>query len=161
MRIQPATLEQLPQLLLLYAQAREFMVQHGNPSQWGTNRPCPQQLRQDILDHCLFLCMEGSQCAAVFCLRPGPDETYAQIQQGQWLNQHPYGVVHRIISTREIPGAATFCLEYALQQYKNLRIDTHEQNRPMRSLLQKLGFTQCGTIYVEDGTPRFAYQKCL
>ena len=42
---------------------------------------------------------------------------------------------------------------------KNIRIDTHEDNRIMQHLLDKYGFAKCGCIYVEDGTPRIAYQK--
>lgn len=161
MKIQKALPEQLDQLLPLYENARQFMAEHGNPTQWGSTRPGIDQLRCDIADGCLFLCMDDRQIAAVFCLRPGPDETYAHIENGSWLNDHPYGVVHRIISTGKVPGAATFCLNWALEQYGNLRIDTHRDNRPMRNLLQKLGFTPCGVIYVLDGTPRLAFQKTL
>ena len=159
MTIQTAALCQLPQILELYQQARRFMAQQGNPTQWGTNRPSEEQLRRDIADGCLYLCMQGQQIAAVFCLRPGPDETYAQIWQGSWLNDRPYQVIHRLISARILPGAAAFCIQWALQRSGNLRIDTHENNIPMRNLLQKLGFHFCGVIRVEDGTPRLAYQK--
>ena len=27
----------------------------------------------------------------------------------------------------------------------------------MQQLLEKMGFTPCGTIYLEDGSPRLAY----
>ena len=47
----------------------------------------------------------------------------------------------------------------AEQMGNNLRADTHEKNRSMRKMLENNGFTKCGTIYVEDGTPRVAYQK--
>ena len=29
----------------------------------------------------------------------------------------------------------------------------------MRHLLEKNGFKECGIIYVEDGTPRIAFQR--
>ena len=41
----------------------------------------------------------------------------------------------------------------------NLRIDTHKDNKIMINLIEKAGFERCGTIYVDDGTPRIAYQK--
>lgn len=31
---------------------------------------------------------------------------------------------------------------------------------PMQHLFEKNGFERCGVIYVENGTPRFAYQRC-
>ena len=37
-------------------------------------------------------------------------------------------------------------------------IDTHEKNKTMQHVVEKLGFKRCGIIYIEDGTPRIAYQ---
>ena len=94
----------------------------------------------------------------VFFLEVAEDPTYAEIYEGSWLEENrPYGVVHRIASLGQ--GAGGFCLEWALAECGNIRIDTHEANLPMRSLLKKLGYTYCGMIYTHDGTPRLAYQK--
>ena len=41
----------------------------------------------------------------------------------------------------------------------DLRIDTHRDNAPMRGALEKLGFVPCGTVTVDDGTERIAYEK--
>lgn len=46
-----------------------------------------------------------------------------------------------------------------VQPPSNLRGDTHERNLPMRRAFERNGFERCGTIWVEDGTPRIAYQK--
>lgn len=35
MEIRRTTVEDLPRLLALYARARQFMADHGNPNQWG------------------------------------------------------------------------------------------------------------------------------
>ena len=49
MEIRRTTVEDLPRLLALYAQARQFMADHGNPNQWGpTHWPPEALLRQDI-----------------------------------------------------------------------------------------------------------------
>ena len=37
--IQKANLSQLPQIMEIYAQARTFMAQTGNPDQWGSQYP--------------------------------------------------------------------------------------------------------------------------
>ena len=47
------------------------------------------------------------------------------------------------------------------KKYKNLRIDTHEDNIPMRSFLLKHGFVECGIIYLENGEERIAYHKVI
>ena len=41
----------------------------------------------------------------------------------------------------------------------HLRIDTHENNAVMRHLITSRGFLPCGTITVEDGTPRLAFER--
>ena len=78
------------------------------------------------------------------------------------MDDSPYGVVHRITTDRKARGTATFCLNWAVRQAGgHLRIDTHEDNRPMRKLLEKLGFSRRGTVVVEDGTERIAFEKVL
>ena len=57
-------------------------------------------------------------------------------------------------------GIGSFCINWANEQCGHLRIDTHGDNTVMRSLLEKLGFIPCGTIYVEeDDFPRLAFEK--
>jgi RimJ/RimL family protein N-acetyltransferase len=52
-------------------------------------------------------------------------------------------------------------LEYAFSLTDTIRIDTHQDNRTMRALLQKYGFTYCGIILLENGDPRLAYQRTM
>jgi RimJ/RimL family protein N-acetyltransferase len=55
-----------------------------------------------------------------------------------------------------------FASDYAKKPGKNsLRIDTHEGNVVMRRMLEKQGFTHCGTIYLANGDKRVAYEKVL
>jgi RimJ/RimL family protein N-acetyltransferase len=52
------------------------------------------------------------------------------------------------------------CLQYCEQRISNIRVDTHKDNLIMQHLLAKSGYEKCGIIFVEDGSPRIAYQKC-
>ena len=61
---------------------------------------------------------------------------------------------------------ASFILDFAeaMAKEKNvfsLRIDTHRDNISMRRFIEKSSFDFCGVIYVEDGTPRVAFEKIL
>lgn len=143
----------------IYENARIFMAEHGNPTQWGSHYPSEDSVLQDIRDGCCHVCVEKDQIAAVFYYRLGPDPTYKKICAGNWINSRPYGVVHRIAAAGTIRGAASFCLNWAYEQCGNLKIDTHENNYIMQNLLAKLEFTRCGIIYTDDGSPRIAYQK--
>ena len=167
MKIRKTQAEDLDIVLEIYAQARDFMRETGNPTQWGDTWPPQELIQADIQQQKSYVCVKDIEEKAggttekilgVFFLEVAEDPTYAEIYQGSWLEvNRPYGVVHRIASLGQ--GAGGFCLEWALAECGNIRIDTHEANLPMRSLLKKLGYTYCGMIYTHDGTPRLAYQK--
>lgn len=158
--IEQATLSQLPQIMEVYAKARAFMAQNGNPLQWGQNYPPEEMIRQDILDGKCYVNLKGEETAAVFYFAVEEDPTYRVID-GAWLNDEPYGVIHRIAVAQNGKGVAGECFRFAMAQCKNLRIDTHEDNLPMQRCLAKHGFARCGIIYLEDGDPRIAYQKVV
>ncbi len=161
MRIEKSQPYQLEEILKVYARARTFMAEHGNPTQWGTTHPPAERVRRDIEEGLSFVCMAGDEIAAVFYFRIGEEPSYRAIYEGEWLNDRPYGVVHRIASAGTVKGAGTFCLQWACEQCGNLRIDTHRNNIVMQNLLKKNGFSYCGIIYLEDGDERLAYQKTL
>ena len=83
-----------------------------------------------------------------------------KITDGAWLDDSPYGVVHRIATDGSVKGAGSFCLNWAYEQCGHMRIDTHGDNKVMQNMVKKLGFVHCGTIYVEeDDNPRLAFEK--
>jgi len=159
MEIRKTKTSETDTLMELYRQARKFMAEHGNPNQWGDSYPGRSLIEQDILDGCSYVCTKDGRIAATFFFRTGEDKTYREIYEGAWLNDRPYGVVHRITSDGTVRGAASFCLNWAFSQCGNLKIDTHEDNIVMQNMLQKNGFQRCGIIYIEDGSRRIAYQK--
>lgn len=160
MEIRKSKTTDLDAILALYQNARTFMAENGNPTQWGTTSPSNKIVKQDIENGDSYVCEENGFIIAVFYYKFGNDVTYDKIYNGQWLNAAPYGVVHRITSDGTIKGTASFCLEWALCQCQNLRIDTHENNTIMQHMLLKNNFQYCGIIHIEDRSERLAYQKC-
>ena len=159
MEIRKTKLEELDQVMEVYAYARKFMAEHNNPNQWKNNKPTREQIEKDILAGKHYICEENGQIAAVFYFAREADPTYGKIYDGAWLNEEDYSVVHRIASSGMVRGAGSFCMQWASTQCSNLKIDTHEDNYVMQNMLKKSGFTQCGTIYLEDGEPRLGFQK--
>lgn len=151
--------EEIGALLGLYAAARRFMAENGNPTQWGAARPSDATVAQDVRAGESYVCEQGGRIAAAFAFRLGDDPTYAEIRDGAWPDDGPYGVVHRLVSAGVARGAAAVCLDWAFAQCGSLRIDTHENNAPMRALLEKCGFSPCGRIFAADGTERLAFYK--
>ena len=153
----------LARVMDIYAHARAFMAAHGNPKQWGpTNWPPEALVRQDIARGKGSVCVHEGRVVGAFFFDMGRDiePTYRHIEDGAWLDDSPYGVVHRIASDGSVKGVGAFCIDWAFRQCGHLRIDTHGDNIVMQKLLARLGFRRCGTIYVEeDDFPRFAYEK--
>ena len=159
MKIRNTRLDELDAVMEVYAHARKFMSAHGNPNQWKNNKPSREQIESDIKRGHHYVCEENGQIAAVFYFAHETDPTYAKIYDGAWLNEEDYSVVHRIASSGIVKGAGSFCMEWASAQSDNLKIDTHADNYVMQNMLKKCGFQPCGTIYLEDGESRIAFQK--
>lgn len=162
MHIRSSTLEDMENILALYAGARVFMKENGNPGQWGERYPPKELVKEDICSGCSYVCLDGcGEIAGVFFFRVGEDSSYQKIFQGGWLNEKPYGVIHRIAVSSRQKGVASFCLQWCFKQCGNVRVDTHRKNVPMQRLLEKNGFQYCGVIFLENGGERIAYQRMV
>ncbi len=161
MRIIRAEQEHCAEVLAIYREARAFMQSQGNVTQWGTLYPPISVVSEDIENKRLFLCIENTDILGVFCYFFGNEPTYETIYDGAWLNDAPYGVVHRVAVAKRNCGVASFCLRSCLSQCCNLKIDTHRDNLPMQRTLESNGFSRCGRILLENGEERIAYQNCL
>lgn len=159
MRIRKTTLNDLPRVLEIYQGARDYMARNGNPTQWGQTNPPAERVEQDILEGKSYVCEKDGQVMAVFYYAVEEEPTYDKIYDGAWLNDTPYGVLHRVAVAQQERGVGSFVAQWALQQYNNIRIDTHENNQAMRKMLEKNGFSYCGKIIIQDGSERLAFQK--
>ena len=143
----------------IYVYARKFMAEHGNPTQWGQTHPTEDTLRKDIEKEQLYVIEEQGNLQGVFALIIGDDPTYRNIEHGSWKDTSLYGTIHRIASAPEVHGIMAQVLAFAWKKIQHLRIDTHENNKVMQHLILKNGFEKCGIIYVDDGSPRVAFEK--
>jgi len=156
-RAEPAELELL---LDLYDRGRRFMRRSGNPNQWINGYPDRALIQEDIRLGRSYLALEGGAPAGAFCFFYGErvEPSYGEID-GAWLDDGPYGVMHRVVSSGRVPGLVAACAAWCLDRCPSLRIDTHRDNAPMRRALERCGFRYCGVIVIDDGSQRLAYQK--
>lgn len=147
-------------IMTVFDSAKVFMRKTGNTSQWAGAYPARQNILADIRAGVSYIGVDDvGHIAVTFAFIPGEDPTYSLIEDGAWLNDLPYGTIHRIASSGLYAGMLSRCVDFCFKQIDNLRIDTHADNRPMKDALARLGFSRCGIIYCVDGTPRIAYQK--
>lgn len=162
MEIRKTKIVEINEVMKIYEAARKFMKENGNPDQWGDDRPAKSKIEDDIKAGNNYVCVDNGKLVGAFTYMYGWDDpTYSYIENGQWINDEPYGVMHSVASLVSGKGVGRYCINWALKHSKNVKIDTHDDNKAMRVLLEKMGFVRCGTIYLENGDPRIAFQKVL
>ena len=160
----------LEALMPLFEEARATIAQLGI-DQWQNGYPNRAVVLSDIersQSHCVFV--DGEICGT-FALISDGEPTYNEIFDGEWLTgdeRDQYFAIHRVAISVKCRGKGisteiiSFCAEKARAEGKiSLRIDTHKGNVVMRRMLEKHGFSHCGTIYLESGDERVAYEKMI
>lgn len=150
----------IERILEIYGYARDFMKKSGNPTQWRNGYPQRELIMRDIENECLYVVKKDDVIHGVFFFKSGEDPTYRVIEDGSWLSQDEYGVIHRVAGDGCEKGLFGAVFEYCTSIMPHLRIDTHADNKVMQHVVEKYGFKKCGTIYVEDGSSRIAYELC-
>ena len=153
--IRNAVLADIARIEEIYAFARRFMAEHGNPHQWGTGHPSRNQILHDLEERNLYVLMNDTAIHGVFYFSIGADPTYAVID-GSWHSDSPYGTIHRIAGDGS-GGILAAAVAYVKQCIGHIRIDTHAHNTVMQQAVAKQGFKRCGIIHIADGSPRIAY----
>ena len=149
----------IDEIMRIYDTARQTMRASGNQAQWVNGYPKREMIEDDIARRVSYVMLgDDGKPHAVFMFSVEDDPTYALIEDGTWIDDEPYGVVHRIGSDGVIPGVLAKAVAFCSSIIGNLRIDTHADNVIMHHVLAKVGFKRCGTIYCQDGSPRVAYQ---
>ena len=157
MEIRRTTLNDLQRVMEIYDIARQFMKDVGNPTQWNDSYPSEKLIISDINNGVSYVIMDGDKIVGTFVFVEGEEPTYSTID-GCWLNEKPYGTIHRIASDGSVKGIADECLNFCKKRNPNIRIDTHKDNSVMLRWINRSGFKKCGIIHVSDGTPRYAFQ---
>lgn len=159
MEIRRSNLEDLMAVLPMYESAREFMAQNGNPTQWGSTHPSKELIISDLLSDNGYVCVDNEQIVAVFYFAKQIEPCYFTITNKGWLNDKPYGVIHRLTVLKGAKGVASFCLDWCFNQCGNVRVDTHRNNVQMQRRFISSGYVECGIIYLENGSERIAFHK--
>ena len=158
MEIRKTKPEELQDILPIFEIAKAFMVKTGNPNQWTATYPSTDMIEKDIANGESYVCVQEGEIVATFAYSEAGEETYRSID-GKWLNDKPYGVIHRVASPGKVKGVFSCIAEWAWKQNKNLKIDTHRDNKVMQRVILKNEFTYCGIIHLKNGDERLAYQK--
>ena len=159
MIIRKTTEKDIPEIDNIYAEAKRFMRESGNPNQWQSLYPNGDSARADIEKGIGYVGEENGEIVAVFAFGDDGEPTYDKIYDDAWLNEEKYAYIHRITVKYKGRGHVAECFDYCFSVTPNLKIDTHKDNIPMQKALARAGFVKCGIIYLENGEERIAFQK--
>ncbi|GKT02628.1 GNAT family N-acetyltransferase [Furfurilactobacillus entadae] len=156
MKFHRATLEEFDTVMAILSDGRNQLAESGI-DQWQGEYPAPEHIRQDI-DHgyAYLLSSDDEETIGTVTVMPAPDDSYANLQ-GNWLKETTaYLTIHRVAIHSDHAGkgyASTMFegliahVEAEYPHIESLRIDTHQDNKPMQHLLSKMGFTKVGEIH--------------
>lgn len=170
MKIRLSLVEDIPRIETILDDAKE-LLKSLNIDQWQNGYPNTTQIKNDIEKRESYVVVNNENtivATTMFTLKP--DTTYKKVIDGNWFidEKQPYGVIHRLAMSKDFrgKGIAKFVFEHFhnfLQQkgIKSLKIDTHEHNVGMQSLIKKMGYKYCGIIYTSYGSKRLAFEKII
>ncbi|MDG1038082.1 MAG: GNAT family N-acetyltransferase [Polaribacter sp.] len=169
MTIRLSKTEDIPDIMIIIDDAKTYLASQ-NIHQWQNGYPNTEQVKNDILkDESYVVINDKNQIIATSMFTTNSEPTY-KIIDGNWIidESHKYGVIHRMAIKKEFRkfGLATFMFHefHSILLEKNiesLKIDTHEDNLGMQSLIKKLGYKYCGVIYTSYNAKRLAFEKVI
>jgi ribosomal protein S18 acetylase RimI-like enzyme len=159
-------------LMHIYNEAKTGMKEMGIDQWREEGEPNRDTIQSDLLHHSLWVLKdEQEHCIATASIIDTRDPDYADDRiKGAWINtENTYLAIHRVAILPFFKGQRL--TDYFMQQAeeeaqakqrKSIRIDTHNDNKPMQKWIARQGFSFCGTITISfDGTQRNAYEKML
>lgn len=169
MQIRRSTFKDIPEIMVIISDAKIHLAAQ-KIEQWQNGYPNAAQVENDIkIEESYVLVSEESKVVATAMFTTRKEPTYKVIE-GKWKvdENQVYGVIHRMAikaSFRKLGLAAQLFKEFHQQlnqqKIQSLKIDTHEENVGMQSLIKKLGYQYCGIIYTNYGDKRMAFEKVL
>lgn len=145
----------LAQISEIFEQAKSILKQNGSP-QWQNGAPTLMDFKNDIAKQQCYVLIVNQEVAGMATLQIGPDPNYKVISNGFWEQTSDYMVIHRVAIAFKYSGLHlnefffSNLLTLCRQNFKRVRIDTHERNLKMQHILNKFGFKECGVINVND-----------
>ncbi len=170
MKLRLSATKDIPSIIEIIDDAKALLKSLGI-NQWQNGYPNQEQIKNDIANNESYVVIKNNEIigTTMFTLRKEP--TYKDVIDGKWIineSEKPYGVIHRLATSKKFrkQGIAEFIFNEFHQQLKekniqSLKIDTHEENIGMQSLIKKLGYQYCGIIYTNYGDKRLAFEKLI
>ncbi|UOE41654.1 GNAT family N-acetyltransferase [Chryseobacterium suipulveris] len=160
-----ATPEDADQIWDILQQAIERRRLDGS-QQWQNGYPNPDTVKTDIEKNHGFVLVSENEIAVYGALILNDEPAYDDIK-GKWLSDGDFVVVHRVAVNEKFHGKGLVKVffekieDFAKEnQIYSIKVDTNFDNGAMLHILEKLGYTYCGEVFLSGGV-RKAFEKLL
>lgn len=159
--------EQFDIAMDIIVQGRSYLKSQGI-DQWQNGYPDNNSIQLDIDTEKGYFLTNGKDVFAYLCMDFDGEPAYDDIK-GHWLTgpDAVYMVIHRLAFNEQFRGKGlsltVFDLAEQVCQEKgihSIRVDTDGDNKIMQHIMNKAGFTYCGTICFA-GSDKIAYEKII
>lgn len=162
----------LDEIMKIIDNARAFMKANGI-NQWQNGHPNREVFVKDINNGSCHVFMDDDKIVGVISVFLENDPCYDVVYDEKWLTSNmPYAVFHRVAVSGDCRGRGvsvqmlSYIENLAREKgFYSMRGDTHRDNKAMRRLLEKCGYTHCGTIQIDEPAPgdseRLCYEKVI
>lgn len=164
MNLRKTETKDIKRVLEIYEEGRSSLREDG-VDQWQDEGPTLNSLKLDMERGYSYVLEDRGEVLGTLAIVEGVGPTYLKIK-GRWLNQRPYITIHRFAVSKSSKnrgfGKLMFHESEQLAKTKgitSIRVDTHNDNLKMNSLLISLGYLYCGIITLDNGDLRNAYHK--
>lgn len=169
-RLRRATTDDAATITAMIDAAKE-LLSHDGVDQWQDGYPDAAAIRDDIAHGRSYLMEADGAATATAAMLDVPDPNYGHLLEGKWTcPEEPYVTLHRVAVHPAWhgrgQGARLFDLMIGLARsrgFRQIRIDTHPDNRRMRRLISAFGFRYAGVAFMRGNVDdrRLAYQLFL
>lgn len=164
-KLEVARPEELEVCYAMVDMGRAFQREQGF-IQWTEDYPNRETIRQDIQNQTGYVLRIEEKIVGYLCVDFDGEPAYNNIL-GKWNTGEPYAVVHRMAfdKTARNRGISTTAFRLIEQLCRDkgihsIRVDTDFPNKRMQYILEKNGFSKCGTVFFQGGG-KLAYDKVL
>jgi RimJ/RimL family protein N-acetyltransferase len=165
MELVKATKQDAAKIMDIINQAKAFLKSQG-VDQWQTGYPAMSDIERDLDNEIGYVLKDEGKIVGYAGIDARGEKAYDTLK-GNWLNNDPYIVIHRMAVDNSVRGKGLAqkmfqaCEDFAKSKgIQNIRVDTDEDNHIMRHIIEKMGFKYTGTIWFDNST-KIAFQKVL
>ncbi|MBJ8326023.1 GNAT family N-acetyltransferase [Streptococcus pacificus] len=161
MNIRLAFPNEVNDIMTIMTDAKTFLAESGS-NQWQNDYPNEETIIEDIIKGQGYVILVDDMLAGYAAVIEGKEPAYDAIYDGKWLNQNQdYITFHRVAIAKSYRGQqiAQTLLEGLMEGFdaNDFRCDTHEKNKIMQHILEKLDFSYQGKVPIDGEC--LAYQR--